>query len=86
MNIYGRTKKIFGHLVILSIFLSFSYSQEYPDGSFYLDQIFFQLNSLKINSDFSNDSLSNGEFNLELLKFGFRLNDDLGHWELYIND
>ena len=71
MNIYNITKKILSLLGVLSIFLSFSYNQEYPDGSFYLDQIFFQLNSLKIKSDFSKDSLSNGEFNLDLFKFGF---------------
>ena len=71
MNIYNRTKKILARLGILSIFLSFSYNQEYPDASIYLDQIFFQLNSLKIKSDLSDDSLSNGEFNLDLFKFGF---------------
>ncbi len=71
MNIYNRNKNKFGHLAILSIFISFSYNQEYPDGSFYLDQIFFQLNSLKIKRNFSKDSLSNGEFNLDLFKFGF---------------
>ena len=71
MRIYIRTKKILQYGAVLSIFLSFSYNQEYPDASIYLDQIFFQLNSLKIKSDLSDDSLSNGEFNLDLFKFGF---------------
>ena len=55
----------------LSLIISFSYNQNFPNGSFSLDQIFFQLNSLNIKGDLGKDSLNNGTFSLSLLKFGF---------------
>ena len=76
---------------IFTIFLitSFSYNQDYPNGSFSLDQIFFQLNSLNIKGDLGKDSLNNGAFSLNLLKFGFDdinlINTKHGTMELVIN-
>ena len=76
---------------IFTIFLitSFSYNQDYPNGSISLDQIFFQLNSLNIKSDLGKDSLNNGTFSLNLLKFGFDdihlINSNSGSMELVIN-
>ena len=71
MNFFKIIKNIFRRIIVLFIIFSFPYNQEYSNGSFYLDQIFFQLNSLKVKSDISRDSLSNGELSLELFKFGF---------------
>ena len=76
---------------IFTIFLitSFSYNQDYPNGSFSIDQIFFQLNSLNIRGDLGKDSLNNGAFSLNLLKFGFDdinlVNTNSGSMELVIN-
>ena len=76
---------------IFTIFFitSFSYNQDYPNGSFSLDQIFLQLNSLNIKSDLGKDSLNNGTFSLNLLKFGFDdihlINTNSGSMELVIN-
>lgn len=71
MNFFKTIKKTFRRIIVLFIIFSFPYNQEYLNGSFYLDQIFFQLNSLKIESNLSKDSLSTGELSLELFKFGF---------------
>ena len=71
MNFFKTIKNTLRGIIVLLIIFSFPYSQEYSNGSFYLDQIFFQLNSLKVKSDLSRDSLSNGELSLELFKFGF---------------
>ena len=76
---------------IFTIFLitSFSYNQDYPNGSFSLDQIFFQLNSLNVKGELGKDNLNNGSFSLNLLKFGFDdinlINTKHGTMELVIN-
>ena len=73
----------------LSLIISFSYNQNFPNGSFSLDQIFFQLNSLNIKGDLGKDSLNNGTFSLSLLKFGFDninlMSTNSGSTELIIN-
>ena len=74
MNLYYRLVHILKKIVYTFFILSISYNQDYPNGSFSLDQIFFQLNSLNIASEFSKDSLNNGKLSLNLLKIGF---DDL---------
>ena len=71
MNLFNNIKKILRHILVFIIFISLLFSQEYSNGSLYLDQIFFQLNSLKVKSDLSKDSLSNGELNIGLFRFGF---------------
>ena len=62
---------ILKQIFTISLIISFSYNQDYLHGSFSLDQIFFQLNSLNIKGDLGKDSLNNGAFSLNLLKFGF---------------
>ena len=79
MNLYYRLVHILKKIVYTFFILSISYNQDYPNGSFSLDQIFFQLNSLNIASEFSKDSLNNGKLSLNLLKIGF---DDLVCFEI----
>jgi len=78
-------KQIFTIFLIISL----SYNQDFPHGSFSLDQIFFQLNSLNIRGDLGKDSLNNGTFSLNLLKFGFDdinlINTKSGSMELVIS-
>ena len=80
---------ILKQIFTISLIISISYNQDYPHGSFSLDQIFFQLNSLNIKGDLGKDSLNNGAFSLNLLKFGFDdinlINTKHGTMELVIN-
>ena len=97
MNLYYRLVHILKKIVYTFFILSISYNQDYPNGSFSLDQIFFQLNSLgqffywdlaNIASEFSKDSLNNGKLSLNLLKIGFDdlavKNNNNGHIQLII--
>lgn len=71
MNLYYRISFILKKISLSFFFISFLYSQDYPNGSFSLDQIFFQLNTLNIESSFSKDSLNNGKISLSHLRLGF---------------
>ena len=68
-NNYQRVQNI---LIILSIFLTNICGQSKPDASLSLDQIFFQLNNLKIGANLDDDSSGSASFSLNLFKIGFK--------------
>ena len=68
-NNYQRAQNI---LIVLSIFLTSICGQSKPDASLSLDQIFFQLNNLKIGANLDDDSSGSASFSLNLFKIGFK--------------
>ena len=60
------------NLVLLYIFFTSMYGQGNRDASLSLDQIFFQLNNLKIGASLDDDGSGSASFSLNLFKIGFK--------------
>ena len=85
-NNFQRIQNIL--IVVLSIFLTSICGQSRPDASLSLDQIFFQLNNLKIDANLNDDSTGSASFSLNLFKIGFKdfsVSNDNTTTELKIN-
>ena len=64
--------KILTKYIIIVLFIGQSTrSQNYSDAKASLEQLYFQLNKLKIATNISKDSLKSAQFSIQSLKFGF---------------
>ena len=59
-------------LVVFSVLITSTYAQANRNASLSLDQIFFQLNNLKIGASLDDDSSGSASFSLNLFKIGFK--------------
>ena len=64
--------KILTKYIFLALFMGqIINSQNYSDATASLEQLYLQLNKLKIATNISRDSLKNAQLSIQSLKFGF---------------
>ena len=72
MILHKKFKLVQKNIIVLILFLTTMYGQNNRDVSLSLDQIFFQLNNLKLGASLDDDSSGSASFSLNLFKIGFK--------------
>ena len=72
MILHKKFKLVQKNIIVLILFLTTMYGQNNRDVSLSLDQIFFQLNNLKLGTILDDDSSGSASFSLNLFKIGFK--------------
>ena len=72
MILHKKFKLAQNNFIVFTIFLASIYGQNNRDASLSLDQIFFQLNNLKLGTSLDDDSSGSASFSLNLFKIGFK--------------